>query len=98
MFVNIINSYRYVVTICDEELIGKKFEEENFQLDIKENFYKGDSKSEEETIKIIKDMSAEDATFNIVGEKSINASIKSGIISKNSVLKIQNTPYAMVLL
>jgi hypothetical protein len=98
MFVNIINSYRYVVAICDKELIGKKFEEEDFQLDIKESFYKGKIKSEQEIIKIIKDMSAEDATFNIVGKNAVNTAIKTGIISKNSVKKIQNIPYAMVLL
>jgi hypothetical protein len=98
MFVNIIDSYRYVVAICDKELIGKTFEEGEYQLDIKENFYKGEIKSEAEVIKIIKDMSAEDATFNIVGERSVQTAIKSRIISENSVLKIQGIPYAMVLL
>ena len=39
MFVNVIKSYRDVVAICDKELIGKKFEEGNFQLDVKENFF-----------------------------------------------------------
>jgi len=34
MFVNVIKSYRDVVAICDKELIGKKFEEGNFQLDV----------------------------------------------------------------
>jgi hypothetical protein len=98
MFVNIINSYRYVVAICDKELIGKTFEEGEFQLDIKETFYKGEIKTESEVIEIMKNMSAEDATFNIVGENSVKAAIKAGIISKDSVKKIQNIPYAMVLL
>lgn len=98
MFVNIIESYRNVVAICDEELLGKYFEEDQFQLDVKENFFKGEEKTEEELIKILKDMKIEDATFNIVGEKSVNAALKSGVIFEEQIGKIQNIPFALVLL
>lgn len=98
MFVNIINSYRYVVAICDEELVGKIFEEGEKQLNVKENFYKGELKNSEETKVIIKKMALEDATFNIVGKKSIKAAIEEGIITEESILKIQDIPYSMVLL
>ena len=98
MFVNIINSYRYVVAICDEELIGKTFEENNYQLHIKENFYKGEEKTSEEVKNIIKSMSEEDATFNIVGKKAINLAIETGFINQNNVRRIANIPYTMVLL
>ena len=97
MFVNIIKSYRDVVVICDKELLGKKFEEGKLQLDIKENFYKGEEANEESIIEIMKKMSAEDATFNIVGEKSINAALKAGIISIKEIGKIKGVPFAMVL-
>ena len=40
MFVNIIKTYRNVVAVCDVNLLGKKFEEGKFQLDVKENFLK----------------------------------------------------------
>ena len=53
MFIRVIKSYRDVVALCDSELLGKKFEEGDFQLDIKESFYKGDEVSEEEASKII---------------------------------------------
>jgi len=98
MYVRIIKSYRDVVAICDAEIIGKKFEENNFQLDVKENFYKGERKTESEVIKIIQYMSREDATFNIVGEKSTNTAIKSGIITKEGVKKIHGVPFALVLM
>ncbi len=97
MFVNIIKSYRDVVVICDKELLGKKFEEGKFQLDIKENFYKGKEVNEEDSIQIMKKMSAEDATFNIVGEKSINSALKAGIISIKEVRRIKEIPFVMVL-
>ncbi|MFA5953029.1 MAG: DUF424 family protein [Candidatus Pacearchaeota archaeon] len=98
MFVNIIHSYRYVVAICDKELIGQKFETEKFQLDVKENFYKGNEMTKSEAIEIMKKMSLEDATFNIVGKKSVQAAIEAKIINPEGVLEIAGIPYAMVLL
>jgi len=98
MFVNVIKTYRDVVAICDSELLGKKFEQGKFQLDVKKNFYKGKEVSEEKAIEIMKDMAKEDATFNIVGEQSINVALKVGIISKEGIKKIQNIPFALVLL
>lgn len=97
MFLKVSESYRNVVAICDEELIGKRFEEEKFQLDVKENFFKEKKVSEEELIKIIRNMSIEDATFNIVGEKSIKTALKVGIISEDSIGKIKGIPFALVL-
>ena len=104
MLVNIIKSYRNVVAICDSELLGKYFEENLFQLDIKESFYKGDApegaskKTEDEIIQIIKDMKSEDATFNIVGERAVNAAIKAELISKDSVRTIQGIPFVLVFM
>ena len=63
MLVKIIKSHRDIVIICDSNLIGKKLEEGKFQLDIKENFFNGEEKTKQETIKIIKDMALEDATL-----------------------------------
>ena len=96
--INIIKTYRDVIAICDSELIGKKFEQDDFQLDVKENFYKGEEVGEEELIKKINFFSAEDATFNIIGEKAIQTALKAGIISEEFVNKIQDIPYSMVFI
>ena len=98
MFVKIHNSYRDVIAICDSELIGKKFEEDKFQLDIKENFFKGEKIDEEKVIDMMKNMLKEDSTFNIIGEKSVNAALKAGIITKDGIKKIQRIPFALILL
>ncbi|HLD37884.1 MAG TPA: DUF424 family protein [Candidatus Nanoarchaeia archaeon] len=98
MLVNIIKSYREVVAICDSELLGKYFEEDLFQLDIKESFYKGEKRTEQEVVQIIIDMKSEDATFNIVGERAVNAAIKAGLISEDSVRTIQGIPFALVFM
>jgi len=98
MLVNIIKGHRNIVAICDSDLIGKKFEQGKFQLDLTGNFFKGDEMSEKETIQIMQNMKKEDATFNIVGQKSINIAIKTKIISQKGIKKIQDVPFALVLL
>lgn len=98
MFVNIIKSYRNVVAICDSDIIGKIFEEGDFQLNVKESFYKGEELNKEDVLKIIKDMSKEDASFNIIGEKSVNTAIRAGIISKENVKEIQKIPFSMTFM
>ncbi len=98
ILIKIHKSYRDVIAICDSNLIRKYFEEDEFQLDIKESFFGGRKTSKEKTIELIKDMSREDATFNIIGEKSVNCALQSGIISKEGVKKIKGLPFALVLL
>jgi uncharacterized protein len=98
MNVRIIKSKRDVVAVCDSELIGKRFEEGKMQLDIKESFFSGKEMNEEETIKVLEKMADEDATFNIIGEKSIEAALKAGIIAEESVCKIQGIPFVLILL
>ena len=98
MLIKIIKTYRDVVAVCDKELIGKRFEEDKFQLEVKENFFNGDEIGEEKAIEIMKQMSMKDSTFNIVGRKSVNTAIKAGIISRQQIKKIQEIPFALVLM
>lgn len=98
MLLKIIKTYRDVVAMCDEELIGKKFEESNFQLDVKESFFRGERVSDDEAIRIIKEKKTEDATFNIVGEKSVKLALAAGIISESEIGRIKGIPFALVLI
>jgi uncharacterized protein len=98
MNVRVIKSKRDIVAVCDSDLVGKKFEEGKMQLDVKENFFSGEEMNEEETIKVLEKMADEDATFNIIGEKSIEAALKAGIISEESVCEIQGIPFVLILL
>ncbi len=97
MLVKIHKSYRDVIAVCDPELLGKKFEQGKAVLELTD-FYNGEGISEQELIKLLKNYAAEDATFNIVGEKSISAALKAGIITQQGIRKVQNIPFALVLL
>jgi len=92
------NSYRDVVAICDTDLVGNVFEEGKFQLEVKENFYFGEEVDKGRLLLRIKELSSEDATFNIIGEKSIGIALNSGLIGKDTSKTIQGIPFSMVLL
>ena len=98
MFVKIHDSYRKVVAICDSGLIGKKFEEGIKHLDVRENFFKEEEVDSERLKKIIEYQAADGATFNIVGEESVNIAKEIGLISKESVGRVAGVPFALVLL
>jgi hypothetical protein len=98
MHLKIHNAYRTVVSLCDSELLGKRFEQGILQLDVRKNFYEGDEISEEQALHLIEKHAAQDATFNIVGQQAVSTAIKSGIISKEGVGKISGIPYALKLL
>ena len=96
--IKIHKSYRNVVAVCDLDLIGKKFEEGECQLDVKENFFKGDEITTDKAIEIMKEYEKEDSTFNIVGDESINSALKAKIISEEGIKRINNVPFALVLM
>ena len=98
MLVKIHKSYRNVVAICDSDLLGKKFEQGNLQIDLSGSFFEGEEKTSEETLEIIQDLAIEDSTFNIVGEKSVRLALKAGIIEEKGIKKIKDIPVALSLL
>ena len=85
---------RKIVAICDNELIGKKFEEGKLQLDLSSSFYKGKEMNEDDLAHLLKDS----CMVNIVGKKSTDLAIKWGIVDDKSILKINNIPHAQAIL
>jgi hypothetical protein len=96
--IKVHDSYRRVVAVADKELIGKRFEQGIRQLDVRENFYRGNEFTAEEAVKQLQRHMVEDATFNIVGEKAVKAALAAGIISDNSTSKVAGIPFALKLI
>lgn len=97
IYIKVHHSYRKVVAVCDEELIGKKFEEGQMQLEVKENFFKGELVNEEEATVLLRKHQADDSTFNIIGDSSVETAAKAGIISKKNIGRIGGIAFALVL-
>ena len=82
-----------LIGACDERLLGKKFEEGKFQLDITEDFYGGEKISPDVLKKFLKD-----ATIaNLVGENTIRCAIELGLIDPDCVIKIKGIPHAQMV-
>lgn len=98
MLVKIHENYRKTIAVCDENLFGKIFEEGEKYLDLTGKFFDGNSIDEEELDKIVEMGFYEDATFYIVGEKSINFFRGRNIIKEEGITKIEGVPVALILL
>ena len=90
-------SYRMAIALCDSELLGKKFEEGQFQLDLTGSFFKGEEKTGDEVKEIVQDALREDATFNVVGQKSCELMKELGVVKNNGIRKIQGVPVVLSL-
>lgn len=85
---------REVVAVCDDDILGKCFEEGDLFFEVKENFYRGEKKNEEEVKKIL--LSADN--LNLVGKKIIKLALELKIIDKENIIKIHGTPHAQRLI
>ena len=83
-----------ILAICDSDLLGKKFEEKNKQLDLTSNFYNGQEMSDKEVC----DLMRKAYIINLVGKKSITLAINGDLISGNNINKIKGIPYAQCVL
>ncbi|MFA5060931.1 MAG: DUF424 family protein [Candidatus Pacearchaeota archaeon] len=91
-------SYRSVISICDKEIYGKKFTQGDMQLDLTGVFFSGEEVDKEELREEIIRCVREDATFNIVGEKSIELIKELGMVKEEDVLRVEGVPFLLVLL
>ncbi|MFA5176410.1 MAG: DUF424 family protein [Candidatus Nanoarchaeia archaeon] len=76
-----------IVSICDKDILGKVFEENEVELNVSEKFYKGNLVDEEEIIKIIKN----ERNINLVGENTIKIAEKLDLAE--NIKTIKNIPY-----
>ncbi|MBI2564837.1 DUF424 family protein [Candidatus Woesearchaeota archaeon] len=82
-----------IIAICDEDLLGKYFEEDDKQIDLRGDFFDGENMAESET----GDLARNADIVNLVGKKSIAFGIKEGIIDKKNVKTISGIPYAQAI-
>jgi hypothetical protein len=84
---------RLLAAVCDDDLLGKRFEEGALQLDLTGDFYKGDPHPDDETGDIIRNADH----VNLVGAKSVALGIHEGVIDNTHVKHVQGIPYAQAI-
>lgn len=86
-----VRSTVLTISVCDSNLIGKKFEEGKLCLNLSTSYYSGDESSIENILNILK--KAKSAT--IVGTESVNA-IKEEY-PDSSITYIENIPIINIM-
>jgi hypothetical protein len=79
-----------VLAACDANLLGKRFEEKELVLDVKESFYMGELVEEDELAALLTSA----RNINLVGEKTIRVAKKNKMVG--SIGRIKGVPYAMI--
>jgi len=79
-----------MLAICDSDILGKKFEEDDKQLDLSSQFFQGEEMSEEDIEPILKDV----YVINAVGKESITFLEKHKLIEKDHAITIAGIPHA----
>jgi len=80
-----------VLAACDKELLGKRFKEQELELYVNEDFYKGELTSEDMFSKLLDKAD----NINLVGEETIKIAERKSLIA--DVKKIQGIPFTIIL-
>ncbi|MBW2986472.1 DUF424 family protein [Candidatus Woesearchaeota archaeon] len=83
-----------LVAVCDTDLIGKKFEEGELQLDLTSDFYAGEELDEKAAGDLIRNA----YMINLVGENAVKLGMDEGIIEKDHIIKIAGIPHAQAVI
>lgn len=81
---------RKVVAVCDSLLLGKRFEEAGFQIDLTGSFFMGEEVTESRLVKLLDN--AFSATF--VGEESVGFAVRHGIVEASRISRVGGIPQA----
>jgi len=90
---NVYDDGRLFLAVCDNDLIGKKFEDEKLQLDLTSSFFNGEEKNAEEIILLVK----KSYMVNFVGKESVGFALKESLVEKDNILTIKDIPTAQML-
>ena len=82
-----------LVGACDVQLIGKKFKDGKYILDVSKEFYGGTQVS----INNLKKYLNSATIANLVGKETVDCAIKMGLVSPNCVLNINGVPHAQMV-
>jgi len=81
---------RTIVAVCDSSLLGKKFEENNVQLDLGSDFYAGKEMDGQEAGDLLRNADI----VNLVGEESVQLGMTEGVIDKENIIHVKKIPHA----
>jgi hypothetical protein len=80
---------KMIIAICDSDIFGKKFEENDFILDLSSHFFKGKEATKEQ----LKPYLAKAYVVNAVGKEATEFLIDNKFASKKDLKFVQKIPH-----
>lgn len=80
----------HITAICDEELIGKRFEDHELQLEVYERFYKDKIIDDKKAVESMKNAEV----LNIIGRRIVNLAVQNNLIEKENISYVGKVPHA----
>lgn len=82
-----------LVAVCDQDLVGRSFEDGELRLTVSERFYKGEEATEEDVIGSLRH-----ATIaNLVGRRAIQCALNYKFIDETNIIVVDGVPHAQML-
>jgi len=88
------NNGQIIVAMCDDSIKGKVIEEGEMVLDLTSSFYDGSEIDE----KVFDIKISKASSVNAVGKESTDYLVSKGLIEKDSVMTLNDIPYALIVL
>ena len=82
-----------IVSVCDDELIGKTLKEKDLVFEIIKPFFGG----RKEPLKELKELLEEYDNITLVGNKVVEEAIRLGFVTKDNVKTINKVKWAICL-
>ena len=82
-----------LVSVCDRDVLGETFENENVSLTVEREFYDGEEATVEEVVSSLSNA----AVANLVGTDAVGVAIAHGFIDESNVLEFEETRHAQYL-
>ena len=82
-----------LVAVCDSDIVGKKFSENEPEIEINEKFYGVEEVEEVEVKKALR----EATIANIAGEKAVKLAISIGIVEEKNTIRIGECWHAQMV-
>jgi hypothetical protein len=83
---------QFVVAICDEDLLGKKIEND-VKITVEESFYRGELIDENKALEFMKKSNI----CNIIGKSIVELALKNKFIMKENIIFIGDIPHAQFI-
>jgi hypothetical protein len=81
-----------ILAACDEELLGKNFEDGDLQLQVHSSFYDGFQVDETKLVQYLQNSTI----ANLVGETVIQCALRAGLVSDDCIIRIKGIPHAQI--